>query len=254
MTALANFRDVADAAMGLKRGVYYRSDAPARGDEPPANAQWPPATVFDLRDPGESHGPHPLADLSDVHQVKLFADASVERMLGGDSAPSLTALYALLIESPQAEVLVGVVRGVATAPGPVLAHCSAGKDRAGVTAALVLALLGVSRAAIVADYVATAPNMRGVLERFFRAMPAELAAQASESGALEAASGLLEAPADAIEYVLDTWDAHEGGVVGWFAAHGGDAETVAALRARLLDVDSGAGDSEGAGGGGVVGT
>lgn len=235
MSALANFRDVADAAPGLVRGVYYRSDAPASGDEPPAAVAWPPATVFDLRDPGESHGPHPLADVSDVHQVRLFADAAVERLMAGDAAPSLTALYATLIESPQAEGLVGVVRGIATSPGPVLAHCSAGKDRAGVMAALVLALLGVPREAIIADYVATGANMQGVLERFLRAMPAELAAQASESGALEAASGLLEAPADAITYVLDAWEAHEGGVTGWFLAHGGDAETIARLRARLID-------------------
>jgi protein-tyrosine phosphatase len=241
VTALANFRDVADAHPGLIAGVYYRSDAPAVGDAPPTAAVWPPATVFDLRDPGESHGPHPLADVSDVHQVRLFADASVERMLAGDSAPSLTALYALLIESPQAEALVGVIRGIASSPGPVLAHCSAGKDRAGVTTALVLALLGVPREEIVADYVATAPNMRGVLERFFRAMPAELAAEASESGALEAASGLLEAPADAIEHVLDAWDAHDGGVTGWFLAHGGDAETISALRARLVAPGAGAG-------------
>jgi hypothetical protein len=234
MTRLANFRDIADAAPGIRRGQYYRSDAPADGDEAPIDtAAWPPATVIDLRDPGESHGSHALADVSDVRPVRLFADAAVERLLAGGAAPSLVAMYALMIEAPQAEVLVDVVRGIATAPSPVLAHCSAGKDRAGVTAALVLALLGVPREAIVADYVVTSANMPGVLERFLRAMPAELAAEANPA-ALEAASSLLAAPADAIEYVLDTWDAHDAGVEGWFLEHGGDAGTLQALRSRLL--------------------
>ena len=235
MSTIANFRDIATAAPGINPGVYYRSDAPAAGDEPPAAAPiWPPATVFDLRDPGESHGLHALAEVSDVHQVHVFEDAAVEKLMTGEAAPSLGALYATLIESPQAEALVGVVGGIAAAPGPVLAHCSAGKDRAGVTAALVVALLGVPRAAIVADYTATAANMPSVLERFFAAMPVELAAQARASGALDTASGLLGAPADAIETVLDAWEAHEGGVEGWFLAHGGDAATLSALRARLL--------------------
>jgi protein-tyrosine phosphatase len=232
---LANFRDIATAAPGIRPGVYYRSDAPAVGDAPPPAAPiWPPATVYDLRDPGESIGPHGLAAVSDVHQVHLFADAAVEKLMTGDAAPSLTALYAGLVESPQAEGLVGVVTGIATAPGPVLAHCSAGKDRAGVTAALVLALLGAPRDAIVADYTATAANMPAVLERFFAAMPPELAQQARASGALDAASDLLDAPAAAIESVLDAWDTHEGGVEGWFLAHRGTPGALAALRSRLL--------------------
>lgn len=237
VSTLANFRDIATAAPGIKTGVYYRSDAPAEGDTaPPAAPIWPPATVFDLRDAGESVGPHGLAEVSDVHQVHLFADAAVEKLMTGDAAPSLAALYSALIESPQAEGLVGVVTGIATAPGPVLAHCSAGKDRAGVTAALVLALLGIPRRQIVADYAATSANMPAVLERFFAAMPAELATKARASGALAGASDLLDAPPAAIESVLDAWDAHEGGVDGWFLAHGGETQTLRALRERLLEV------------------
>jgi hypothetical protein len=144
---------------------------------------------------------------------------------------TLAQMYATLVESPQAEGLTAVVRGIATEPAPVLVHCSAGKDRAGVTAALVLALLGTPREDIVADYIATAANMPGVMARFLEAMPVEM--RAAASGTDFEGSELLDAPADAIESVLDAWDAWEGGVEGWYLAHGGDAQTLLALRGRL---------------------
>ena len=43
----------------------------------------------------------------------------------------------------------------------LLFHCTAGKDRTGFGAALVLAALGVDRASIEADYLATAALWRG---------------------------------------------------------------------------------------------
>lgn len=39
--------------------------------------------------------------------------------------------------------------------GAVLVHCTSGKDRTGITSALMLSVLGVPREAIVADYLAT---------------------------------------------------------------------------------------------------
>ena len=52
------------------------------------------------------------------------------------------------------ETVVAAVRHVLDpASHPVLFHCAAGKDRTGVVAALVLAVLGVHDEQIVADYV-----------------------------------------------------------------------------------------------------
>ena len=45
--------------------------------------------------------------------------------------------------------------------GAILWHCSAGKDRAGLAAVLLLTVLGVSRSTIVADYLATNLNLAG---------------------------------------------------------------------------------------------
>jgi protein-tyrosine phosphatase len=51
---------------------------------------------------------------------------------------------------------------------PVLFHCSAGKDRTGVAAALLLSALGVSREMIIKDYLASAEN---VAEKYYPVGP-----------------------------------------------------------------------------------
>lgn len=56
----------------------------------------------------------------------------------------------------QANAYAPVFRQLINASDPVLIHCSAGKDRTGVMAALILLLLGVSREVIMEDYLLTA--------------------------------------------------------------------------------------------------
>ena len=51
--------------------------------------------------------------------------------------------------------LVTAARVVAASPGATLVHCGAGKDRTGVTVAMLLDAVGVERSAVVADYAAT---------------------------------------------------------------------------------------------------
>ncbi|WP_062386261.1 tyrosine-protein phosphatase [Demequina iriomotensis] len=234
LTTLANARDLADAAPGLRRGLVWRSDAPLAGDEAPAGlAPWPPATVLDLRDARETGGGHPFAASSTVRSLPVLADAALE---ADNVGSSMRELYQVMITGSSATVLVDVVTAIATEEGPVLFHCAAGKDRTGVSAAIVLALLGVSREEIIADYVLTTANMPGVTAR----MAATWAAMAEAAGIAQAydlskipADAML-APRDAIEGVLDAWDALDGGVHAWFLAHGGAPETVDALRERLL--------------------
>jgi protein-tyrosine phosphatase len=269
---LVNARDVGAAAPGLATGIVIRSDAPRDGDRPPPGLKWPPRTVFDLRDDAEIKSVnHPMVAAADVRRVRILAEASVTGLMGGADT-TLEELYAAMIEGPQAHGFAEVVGGIATAPAPVLVHCSAGKDRSGIAVALVLALLGASRAEIVADYVATKPNMPDVMARLVKDFPLQVkwAAQAGLSGLSGEASStdasaaavaegeasedshgggiklpgfmgdimarvtaMLDAPPEAIAVVLDVWDAHPGGAEGWYLAHGGDQETLVALRARL---------------------
>ena len=61
--------------------------------------------------------------------------------------------------------IVDALRDAAHARGATLVHCAAGKDRTGVVAALALAVAGVRRDAIVADYVATGDRLEPLLAR-----------------------------------------------------------------------------------------
>ncbi|WP_164507784.1 tyrosine-protein phosphatase [Lacticaseibacillus suibinensis] len=61
----------------------------------------------------------------------------------------------MLLDPEQRASLAQMVRAVSSAPGAVLLHCSAGKDRTGVACALLLDALGVDRTFIYQDYLLT---------------------------------------------------------------------------------------------------
>jgi protein-tyrosine phosphatase len=48
----------------------------------------------------------------------------------------------------------------------ILFHCSAGKDRTGMTAALLLMLAGVDKEDIIADYTITTENLYSIIDKF----------------------------------------------------------------------------------------
>jgi protein-tyrosine phosphatase len=75
--------------------------------------------------------------LSAADAVSLMQDTY--RDFAGDSAPRFARLFALLIERD----------------APLVFHCTAGKDRTGFAAALILLALGVSREAVMEDYLLT---------------------------------------------------------------------------------------------------
>lgn len=52
------------------------------------------------------------------------------------------------------EKYAAVFRSIARSPGAVLVHCSGGKDRTGLIAALLLTMAGVERTAVLDDYAA----------------------------------------------------------------------------------------------------
>ncbi|MFD6221822.1 tyrosine-protein phosphatase [Nocardia asteroides] len=66
-------------------------------------------------------------------------------------------MYRAFITAPGAnEAFAAVLRDIIAADGAgVLYHCSAGKDRTGWTSAVLLTLLGVDRATVTADYLAS---------------------------------------------------------------------------------------------------
>jgi protein-tyrosine phosphatase len=81
----------------------------------------------------------------------------------------MLAIYRWFVTAPAARSAFGTaLRRIAAASGPLLFHCSAGKDRTGWLSAVLLGALGVDRATIVEDYLltneVTAPDIATVLE------------------------------------------------------------------------------------------
>jgi protein-tyrosine phosphatase len=228
-----NFRDLGGlpiAAGGLTRaGVLYRSDALYPGDSVPAAApQWAPGTVIDLRSPGEPGSAYPWPEGVTVHLVPLMPELAVLTAALATKAPGparLVALYRAMFGAlpGQLAALVGVA---ASAPGPVLVHCAAGKDRTGVAVAVLLLAAGVEPASVTADYTATAANM-GLLLRRLEALGGGLPVNT------DGHADLLAAPAEAIAVVVDGLMGWPGGPRAWVADHGGSADDVRLWRERL---------------------
>lgn len=227
--ALANLRD-AGAAAALRPGVLYRSDAPLSTDADPHLQPWPPATVLDLRDPDEKAEPHPYLGMSRVVDLPILEGSRGQRHgpLPAGLEGGLGALYGRMLVGRPAERLVMAIHEVATAPGSVLVHCTAGKDRTGVTVALVLRLAGASADRVVADYARTEQAMPGVFARMARTVQPRIAGIA----AAELPEEIVGAPASALRSLLVELG-RAGGAEGWYFANGGDAALLAALRARL---------------------
>ncbi len=239
---LANFRDLGGlplAAGGVTQaGVLYRSDALYPGDARPAAAPaWPPATVIDLRSPGESAAGYSWPAEVTVHRIPLLRRAAVvtggrEHASGpGPRRPvSLESLYLAMLQAVP-DRLASLVGLAASSTGPVLVHCAAGKDRTGVAVAVLLLAAGVEPAAVVADYTATAARMTALLDRLQglgRRLPVDV----------DVHSELLGAPAEAITAVTDRLLAWPGGPAGWLAGHGGSADAAQQWRDRLASGSS----------------
>jgi protein-tyrosine phosphatase len=127
------------------------------------------ATVIDLRtvDEAEQRGRFPV-DAVPVTYIDLpLFDVlpTPEEMQSWREASYVAARYLQMVSEGGA-VLTRSIQALAM-PGalPAVFHCSAGKDRTGVLAALTLAFLGVDDETIVADYALSGAAMDRLLER-----------------------------------------------------------------------------------------
>ncbi|GAA3533536.1 protein-tyrosine-phosphatase [Aeromicrobium flavum] len=219
-----NLRDLGGTDVeggSIRPGRLLRSALPLRDDVAPPEIVWPPAVVIDLRSVAEVEPEHPLAgpDVT-VHNFPLLS-----ALRPGVAPPeSLAELYQLMLQTT-ARHLVEVVDAVAAADATTLVHCAAGKDRTGVSIAMVLALLGAKRDDIVDDYLVTAQNEEQIQARFARLYGERRAALPA---------GYIATPVEAISGVLDTWDEYPGGAVAWFHRWGGRPETIDRLRTTLV--------------------
>jgi protein-tyrosine phosphatase len=139
-----------------------------------------------------------------------------------DEAAFVRRLYGEYLEEFP-DRIAAAVDAVASAPGPVLFHCTAGKDRTGIVAALVLRLAGVGIDAIAADYALT--DVRALLQR-------GLVDGMSEEE-VRARRFLLSAPRDGVLALLRDVDDRYGSAACYLEQAGLDPAGARELKRRL---------------------
>jgi|tagenome__1003787_1003787.scaffolds.fasta_scaffold20946128_3 protein-tyrosine phosphatase len=225
----ANVRDVGGIP-GMRPGVLLRSDnlqGLTDADVAALEARGV-RLVVDLRTAEEVRleGPGPLVGRVEIRHRDLYPEAGertdvVINTRDGED-PAIPYYLAYLEHRPDS--IVGALEDIATADGAVVVHCAAGKDRTGVVVALALAAAGVSREAILEDYLATAERIGPIMKR--------LRASETYRAELEPYTDESRTPRRAtMEGVLRALDAEYGGPVGWLRGQGFDPEP---LRRRLL--------------------
>jgi len=131
-------------AMGLRTVIDLRTTRENKkeptkwvGDNPPQFFHFPV---------GRSDGPWFNAQRKLLSRNRFTEDQMMEHMING---------YRMVADvgSPSYQALLDVVRDESN--WPVLIHCAAGKDRAGIATALILETLGVDREIIMEDFMLT---------------------------------------------------------------------------------------------------
>ncbi|MEV0293638.1 tyrosine-protein phosphatase [Nocardia sp. NPDC050710] len=96
-----------------------------------------------------------------ISQVIGGGPAKQQEVLGdGKGAEIMRTYYRWFVTDPAARDQFGTaLRAIATAPGPVLYHCTAGKDRTGWMTAIIMEALGVAKGQIYKDFLQSNDNL-----------------------------------------------------------------------------------------------
>ncbi|MDQ0943982.1 tyrosine-protein phosphatase [Streptomyces sp. V1I1] len=189
-TTVANLRDLGGTPLrcgrSVRSGLLFRSGSLDRLDPAadPAVAALGIRTVVDFRTTAErlarpDHIPPGgrllLADVlaDQVASGKMPAAAQLKRVLadpvlaegelGGGRAQALFAdTYRGFVSTGSARAAYGAFLNEVADPesGPLLFHCTAGKDRTGWAATIILTLLGAEPETVEAEYLAVNPAVR----------------------------------------------------------------------------------------------
>ncbi|WP_130176303.1 tyrosine-protein phosphatase [Cryobacterium sp. SO1] len=176
------------------------------------------ARVVDLREDTEGTAP--------AHGVPVVRVPLYRLPDGPPQIGALEAVYDFLLRERGTELTRAVI-AIATAPGRVLVHCTAGKDRTGLVVALAMLAAGHTEAAVVTDYslsmgvVGTrrADHVRSVLARL----------NLDPAAYRDALRLHLDSPPAAIERVLGTIRSL-GGAAHYLVRHGATPVHLRALR------------------------
>ncbi len=254
LTGVRNFRDVGGLptvdGRRVRYGVLFRSGhlAHATEDDAAFLSSLGLHTIFDFRNAADQRLEGPDVELPGVRNVNLpltdpahgaefwtmVRDGETDQLreiLGdGKAANRMIASYRMIIKERTAEHS-RVLRELAEDSLPVLMHCAAGKDRAGLSVAVTLLVLGVEREAIVADYLES-----NAKHRRYKVRRSGGSSSAYSPEVMELLSPLFEARVEYLTAAFETIDETWGSVGAYLEKGlGVTPEIRERLRERLLD-------------------
>jgi protein-tyrosine phosphatase len=233
---LRNFRDMGgyatDDGRTVQWGRLYRADALSKlqGEDWDRFLALGVRTVIDLRYPFEieTHGRVPKSAGLAYHSLSVehrpYDQAALDPAI--EPARFFADRYAEVALDGAKELRQALEVIASDGSAPLVFHCKTGKDRTGILAALVLALLGVAEDDIVADYALT--NL--ATDQFIADW------QADPRNPPLRWPGYGRAPAEAMRLFLAELAAAHGSVRCYVAQLGVDEEQlVTALRTQFLN-------------------
>ena len=233
----------------VRRGLIFRSAAPAREDHLTALHEPGIARVYDLRTAGErDQRPVELPEAA----VRVHADLLADEPDSGPASLGAIARAAVSGERPDFDadgldrIFVEGYRSFATLPssrrgtagvlrrlaepdsGPDLLYCTAGKDRTGWVASVILVTVGVGWDDVLADYMISGPNVMALLAPYREQFEAQGGDVAIMERAISTYPHYLAAAHEAAIADYGSWEDYLTGGLEL------DPAAIVALRERLL--------------------
>ena len=234
-----NFRDLGGLATVdgrvTRRGVLFRSSALEELSSRDVRLLIDDIglrTVIDLRSADDREVARSLLDTS-VRYINLPISrggptTSLERPMGADGRVDMPRIYRMYIET-SAPSITEIIAELTSGAAPALFHCAAGKDRTGVVAAIVLSAVGVTRDAVIADFMKTEPVLAEIIA-YLQRRPAYA------DIVLRFPPGTMDVDPQFISDFLDDVDRTYGGMSTWLIEHAGvSTESVARLEQLLVE-------------------
>lgn len=234
-----NFRDlggygVADGRT-LRWGLLYRADGIHRivGADLARVASLGIRTVLDLRTRGEldDHGRVSTESIDASYEHLPLLDRVWDRGVveaENDAVEFLAGRYLEMLELGASSIVSAFTTMCDAERLPLVFHCSAGKDRTGVLAAVLLSVLGVSDDDIASDYALSRAAMRELAEWVRSERPESYETMSAQPPAF------LDAPPLAMQRFLAAARTRYGSLTDYVNTSGLSTEAVDALRASLL--------------------
>ncbi len=203
------------ASHGIRTVVDFRTRAEAERD---VSRLWPGVMT---------HAPLPIGD--EIAQQHEFVERLRLGLVTTVSHDDVAASYREMLDDHHERYAAFISLTVDVDHLPLLFHCTAGKDRTGVAAAIVLEACGVDRDTVLDDYELT--NELRAHRRIEQLRPSLEAAGVD----IEAVRPALSAPRPAMQSALDHLDSVHGGAARYIEdTLGLGRDAVEVLRANLL--------------------